>query len=155
MTLTAFLAIAGLTLLGAVSPGPAVLMSARTGLAEGFRTGAMLAIGIGAGAVFWACAAMFGLNILFEFAPDVLWAFKILGGAYLVWMGWKLWQSGSEPLDISDARPVPRSAPSASSAFIKASASSLTFMMPTTGPKDSSIITRILWVTLVRICGAR
>ena len=35
----------------AVSPGPAVLMSARTGLTEGFRTGLMLAMGIGAGAV--------------------------------------------------------------------------------------------------------
>ena len=34
MTLTAFLAFAFLTLLGAISPGPAVLMSARTGLTE-------------------------------------------------------------------------------------------------------------------------
>ena len=62
MTLTAFLAFAVLTLLGAISPGPAVLMSARTGLNEGFRTGTFLALGIGLalalalGAVFWPAA---------------------------------------------------------------------------------------------------
>jgi threonine/homoserine/homoserine lactone efflux protein len=113
MTLAAFLAFAGLTLLGAVSPGPAVLMSARTGLTEGFRTGAMLAVGIGLGAVFWASAAMFGLNVLFEYAPGLLWGLKTIGGGYLVWMGWKLWQSSTTPLDTVDARPVPRSAFSA------------------------------------------
>jgi threonine/homoserine/homoserine lactone efflux protein len=109
MTLAAFLAFAGLTLLGAVSPGPAVLMSARTGLTEGFRTGAMLAVGIGAGAVFWASAAMFGLNLLFDYAPGLLRALKILGGAYLVWMGWKLWQAAPQPLDTTDSHAVPRS----------------------------------------------
>jgi threonine/homoserine/homoserine lactone efflux protein len=113
MTLTAFLAFAGLTLLGAVSPGPAVLMSARTGLTEGFRTGAMLAIGIGLGAVFWASAAMFGLNVLFAYAPALLWTLKIVGGGYLVWMGWHLWWSATDPLVTTDTRPVPRSAISA------------------------------------------
>jgi threonine/homoserine/homoserine lactone efflux protein len=113
VTLAAFLAFAGLTLLGAISPGPAVLMSARTGLTEGFRTGAFLAMGIGAGAVFWAISAMFGLNILFAFAPGLLTAFKIAGGGYLLWMGWKLWQQAPEPLDTANTRPVPRTARSA------------------------------------------
>jgi threonine/homoserine/homoserine lactone efflux protein len=109
MTLAAFLAFAGLTLLGAVSPGPAVLMSARTGLTEGFRTGAMLAVGIGAGAVFWASAAMFGLNLLFEYAPGLLRAMKVIGGTYLVWIGWHLWQAAPQVLVTADARSVPRS----------------------------------------------
>ena len=113
MTLAAFLAFAGLTLLGAISPGPAVLMSARTGLTEGFRTGAVLALGIGAGAVFWGAAAMFGLNLLFAFAPGLLWALKIIGGACLIWMGWTLWRAAPEPLDTADARPVPRTVLSA------------------------------------------
>ena len=113
MTIAAFLAFAGLTLLGAISPGPAVLMSARTGLTEGFRTGAMLAVGIGAGAVFWATAAMFGLNLLFQYAPGLLWALKIGGGAYLVWIGWQLWRAAPQPLDMTDARAVPRSGLSA------------------------------------------
>jgi threonine/homoserine/homoserine lactone efflux protein len=113
MTLGAFLAFSALSLFAAISPGPAVLMSARTGLTEGFRTGAMLAAGIGAGAVVWAAAAMFGLNIVFAAAPALLWVLKIGGGAYLVWMGWKLWISAPEPLDMADTRPLPRSASSA------------------------------------------
>jgi threonine/homoserine/homoserine lactone efflux protein len=113
MTATAFMAFVGLTLLGAISPGPAVLMSARTGLTEGFRTGTMLAVGIGAGAVFWATAAMFGLNLLFQGAPELLILLKVAGGTYLVWLGWRLWKAAPEPLDTSATRAVPRSAGSA------------------------------------------
>lgn len=113
MTVAAFLAFALLSLFAAVSPGPAVLMAARTGLTEGFRTGAMLATGIGAGAVVWAAAAMFGLNLLFAAAPALLWAFKIGGGAYLLWMGLALWRNASTPFDTADTRPLPRSAASA------------------------------------------
>jgi threonine/homoserine/homoserine lactone efflux protein len=113
MTITAFIAFALLSLFAAVSPGPAVLMAARTGLTEGFRTGAMLAAGIGAGAVVWAAAAMFGLNLLFAAAPALLWALKIGGGAYLVWMGYKLWLGAAQPFDTTDTRAIPRSAASA------------------------------------------
>lgn len=113
MSLAAFLAFAALSLFAAVSPGPAVVMSARTGLTEGFRTGAMLAAGIGFGAVFWAASAMFGLNILFTFAPALLWALKIGGGLWLIWMGWNLWRNSDQPLVGGDTQPVPRSALSA------------------------------------------
>ncbi len=109
MTLTAFAAFAVLTLLGAVSPGPAVLMAARTGLTEGFRTGAFLAIGIGAGAVFWASCAMSGLGLLFAWAPGLLIALKLAGGAFLIWLGVSLWRSAAKPFVTADARPTPRS----------------------------------------------
>ena len=109
MTLTAFLAFTLLTLLGAISPGPAVLMSARTGLTEGFRTGTFLAIGIGAGAVFWATCAMSGLGLLFAWAPSLLIALKLAGGAYLIWVGITLWRDATKPFDTADARPTPRS----------------------------------------------
>ena len=113
MTVTAFLAFAGLVVFAAISPGPAVLMSARTGLTEGFRTGLMLAMGIGAGAVVWASAAMFGLNLLFAAAPALLWALKIGGAAYLIWMAIGLWRDARTPLVTDDSRPLPRSGLSA------------------------------------------
>jgi threonine/homoserine/homoserine lactone efflux protein len=84
-------------------------MSARTGLTEGFRTGVMLALGIAAGAVFWALAAMFGLHLIFDAAPSLLWALKIGGAAYLMWMAWHLWRNAKAPFIAEDARPVPRS----------------------------------------------
>lgn len=109
MTLGAFLAFAGLVLFAVVSPGPAVLMSARTGLSEGFRTGVMLAFGIASGAAVWALAAMFGLHLVFDAAPSLLWALKIGGAAYLLWMAWHLWRDAKAPFIADDARPVPRS----------------------------------------------
>jgi threonine/homoserine/homoserine lactone efflux protein len=113
MTLTAFLAVALLHLMAAISPGPAVLMAARTGVTEGMRTGAFLAIGIGAGAVVWASAALFGLALVFQAAPALLWTLKIAGGLYLIHMAWRMWVAADRPLDLSqDARP-PRSAFSA------------------------------------------
>ena len=112
MTLTAFLAVAGLLAMGAASPGPAVLMSARTGVTEGLRTGFFLSLGIGAGAVFWASLALSGLAMLFQIAPTLLWAFKIIGGLYLVWMAIGMWRHAAEPLpEVTDA--PPRSAASA------------------------------------------
>ena len=57
MTLAAFVAIYFVHLAAAISPGPAVLLAARTGLREGFARGSWLAVGIGLGACIWACAA--------------------------------------------------------------------------------------------------
>jgi threonine/homoserine/homoserine lactone efflux protein len=108
MTLAAFLAFAGLSLFAAVSPGPAVLMAARTGLLEGFRTGVFLAMGIGAGAVFWASAALFGLGVLFAAAPALLWALKIAGAVYLLYLGWGMWRNARVPLDMTQTRALPR-----------------------------------------------
>nr|WP_242679011.1 LysE family transporter [Rhodobacter calidifons] len=102
-----------MVILAAISPGPAVLMSVRTGLTEGLRTGFMLALGIGAGAVVWASAAMFGLTLVLAAAPALLWALKLGGAAYLVWMGWRLWHEAKTPFIANDDRPVPRSAASA------------------------------------------
>ncbi len=80
MTLAAVLTVAGLLTMGAISPGPAVLMAARTGLTEGMRTGVFLALGIGAGAVFWAVMALSGLAMLFKLAPQLLLSFRLQAG---------------------------------------------------------------------------
>jgi len=110
MTLVAFLGFCGLVIFAAISPGPAVVMSARTGLTEGLRAGVMLAMGIGTGAMIWALAAIFGLGLVFAAAPSLLWMLKIGGAAFLLWMGWTLWRDARTPFVAEDSRPVPRSA---------------------------------------------
>jgi len=109
MTVAAFLAAVLLCLMAAVSPGPAVLMAARIGLTEGWRTGLALAIGIGAGAVFWASAALFGLALLFDYAPILLTVMKIGGAMLLIWMAIKIWRQADEPIAEADTAPTPRS----------------------------------------------
>ncbi|PRY78810.1 threonine/homoserine/homoserine lactone efflux protein [Yoonia maritima] len=113
MTLTAFGTIWLLHLLAAISPGPAVVMSARTGVIEGMRTGAMLSVGIGIGGVIWALMALCGLEVLFKAAPLLLIGMKCLGASYLIWMAWKLWRSASTPLDLGDQNAPLRSGLSA------------------------------------------
>ncbi len=113
MTLAAFVTVSLLHLMAAISPGPAVLMSARTGVTEGLRTGFFLAMGIGLGGVIWASAALFGLAVLFQTAPALLWALKALGGLYLIYLAWCMWRDSDRPLDMRDDRRPPRTATSA------------------------------------------
>ncbi len=112
MSLSAFLAVVLLHLMVAVSPGPAVLMAARTGVTEGFRTGAMLAAGIGTAAVVWAASALFGLSLLFQFAPALLIGFKIAGAVILLYLAVKLWRHADDPLEQGQSS-APRSLRSA------------------------------------------
>lgn len=109
MTLSAFLAAWALHLVAAASPGPAVLMAARTGVTEGFRTGLWLSIGMGFGALTWAMAALFGLAFLFQLVPALFWVMKIAGGLFLAWIGYKMWRHAHEPLPEADIGAAPRS----------------------------------------------
>lgn len=114
MTLAAFLALASVQLMAAISPGPAVLMTARTGVTQGLRMGVWMAAGIGFGAVFWAVAALFGLALLFKVAPAALVALKIIGGAYLIWIAIQMWRHAKEPLSTdSTDQTLPQSGPAA------------------------------------------
>ena len=113
MTTSAFIAVVLLHLMAAISPGPAVLMAARTGVTQGFAAGAALAVGIGVGGVIWAMAALFGLAMLFEYAPMLLTGFKLLGGAFLIYMAYKLWKSADQPLGQAGTDTPPRSLRSA------------------------------------------
>lgn len=85
-------------------------MAARIGLAEGFRTGLAVAAGIGAGAVAWAGAALFGLSLLFEYAPMLLIVLKIGGAAFLIWIAISMWRHADEPIVEAAPDATPRSA---------------------------------------------
>lgn len=98
MTLTALIAIYLVHLAAAISPGPAVLLAARTGMQEGMARGAWLSLGIGLGACVWALAAMCGLALLFELAPALLTTLKLVGAAYLMFLAWKMWRHAPEPI---------------------------------------------------------
>ena len=98
MSLAALLGIYLVSLAAAISPGPAVLLAARTSLREGFVRGAWLAVGIGLGACIWATAAMLGLAVLFRLAPTLLVVLKFAGAAYLLFLAYQMWRHAAEPM---------------------------------------------------------
>jgi threonine/homoserine/homoserine lactone efflux protein len=99
MTLTALIAFYFIHLAAAMSPGPAVLLAARTALREGLKRGAYLSIGIGLGACLWALAALFGLALLFKVAPVLLIVLKLAGAAYLGYLAFKIWKHAPDPME--------------------------------------------------------
>ncbi|ASK28563.1 hypothetical protein BG910_10820 [Neisseria chenwenguii] len=79
-----------LHLLGMMSPGPDFFFIMRTAAQQG-RTHALWAVaGIVTGVMFWACATMLGLAVLFRHFPAVESVLMCLGGGYLMYLGWKM-----------------------------------------------------------------
>ena len=96
------LSIAGAILLGAVSPGPSFVIVARTAIARSRGDGLAAAIGMGAGGVLFAAFALLGLHAVLTAVPWLYFVLKILGGAYLVFIGCSIWRGARRPLQVSD-----------------------------------------------------
>jgi threonine/homoserine/homoserine lactone efflux protein len=105
-TVSALLAAWLAHLLAAASPGPSILLAARIGVTRGFATGLWLCLGLAVGALAWAIAALFGMAALFAVAPALLWAFKLAGAAFLIWIAWQMWRHAPEPLVLEVPGPA-------------------------------------------------
>jgi threonine/homoserine/homoserine lactone efflux protein len=79
--------------LGAISPGPSFLFVTRTSVALSRRDGVAAALGMGLGAAFLCALALIGLRAVIAQIEWVYIGFKVLGGAYLLYLAWRLWRS--------------------------------------------------------------
>ena len=96
--LLAFLAA---TTVFAYMPGPALLYTAAQTIARGRRAGYMAAAGIHLGCYPHVIAASAGLSVLFAAVPVLYTAIKILGAAYLVWLGIAMIRGEGAPGDLT------------------------------------------------------
>ncbi len=85
--LTAF---AVATLIFGYMPGPALLYAAAQTIARGRKAGWMAALGLHIGGYVHVIAAAFGLALLFQAVPTLYLVLKLVGAAYLVWLGARL-----------------------------------------------------------------
>lgn len=108
--LTALFGILAALAVGVVSPGPSFVMVARTAVCASRREGIAAALGMGAGGVVFAVAALFGLHALLLAVPSLYLVLKLIGGLYLAYLGWHIWASAAQPLMIGDLaeRPATR-----------------------------------------------
>src|SRR3954468_13819694 len=70
-----------------VSPGPDTLYIAGRGATQGFRAGAVAALGIFAGCFVHIAAAAIGLSALILASAEAFLAVKLVGAAYLFYVG--------------------------------------------------------------------
>jgi len=104
-TTLSLLGIAGAMAVGAMSPGPSFVMVARTAVASR-ADGLAAALGMGAGGLVFAIAALAGLQAAFLAVPLYL-AIKGFGGAYLVYLGIRIWRGARQPLAMAPEAGTP------------------------------------------------
>lgn len=100
--LTALFGILAALTVGVVSPGPSFVMVARTAVCASRREGIAAALGMGAGGVVFAVAALFGLHALLLAVPSLYLVLKLIGGLYLAYLGYRIWASAERPLMIGN-----------------------------------------------------
>lgn len=70
-----------------ISPGPSNFYVMSRSIAQGPRAGALAAMGLALGSLAHVAAAAFGISVVFHYFPAALGVVKILGAAYLVYLG--------------------------------------------------------------------
>jgi threonine/homoserine/homoserine lactone efflux protein len=98
MSLSAFLAFAGIYSVAVLMPGPGVAAVVARALATGARRTFPFIIGMVIGDLVWLLFAAFGLAALAQTLHGLFVTLKYAGAAYLLFMAWKLWTTKSAEL---------------------------------------------------------
>lgn len=93
MNLSEALAFALTMLVLAASPGPGVFTTVARALASGAAQGAFVALGIVTGDLLYLMLAVYGLAALAQTLGGFFVIVQYAGGAYLIWLGFKIWNS--------------------------------------------------------------
>jgi len=97
MTLTAWLTIVGICLLGALSPGPSLAVVLKHTLSGGRKKGMITAISHGASVGVYAFICVSGLAVVITASETLFTILQWSGAAYLAWLGLKGLMSKSNP----------------------------------------------------------
>jgi threonine/homoserine/homoserine lactone efflux protein len=95
--LTAWFPLAGICLLGAMSPGPSLAVVVRNTLADGLGAGLWTAWSHALGVGLYALGTAGGLGLVIVGSPALFDAIRLAGGGFLVYLGAQLWLSSPPP----------------------------------------------------------
>lgn len=82
-------AIIAVTVAGWLSPGPSMVAVMSASLSQGRPDGVAVGIGITIGNLLWLILALSGATLLFALFPTTVLTLKLVGAAYLIWLGIK------------------------------------------------------------------
>jgi RhtB (resistance to homoserine/threonine) family protein len=97
-TLWTLLTVASVHWLGMASPGPNVLLVAQTAMARSRGRALAAALGVATGALVLSSLAALGLAVAIRGSDTLLHALQTAGGAYLVYLGSRVWREARESL---------------------------------------------------------
>lgn len=72
-----------------ISPGPSNLYVMARAISQGFKGGLFAALGLAVGSMIYVLATALGLSIIFEHSPTVYLIVKLVGAAYLFYLGYR------------------------------------------------------------------
>lgn len=93
MTVASTIALVIAVFILGITPGPAVFATIARAMASGLRPAFAFNIGVVLGDIALMLLAVFGLAAVAQAMGDWFVIVKIVGGVYLVWLGWQLWTS--------------------------------------------------------------
>ncbi|RYX93371.1 MAG: LysE family translocator [Comamonadaceae bacterium] len=102
MTFTHWLLFCGVSLLMCFTPGPAVLLAVSNSMDVGARRTAFSSVGSSAGIYVVSGLAMIGMGAVLAMSANAFIAMKVVGAAYLIWLGVKRWRSNDILADSAE-----------------------------------------------------
>src|SRR3954464_9372927 len=90
LTLHGLLFFVGAELIFSLTPGPTVMLISAYGFKGGFRDAMAALAGTQTGNTLWYVFCVTGLGALVTAFPLLFNAIKLLGAAYLIWLGFRL-----------------------------------------------------------------
>ncbi len=89
--------VAALWLVAVIIPGPNFFAVARVAAAQSRRAALLTTAAIGIGSTCWGLAGLFGVHALFALAPWLYAGLKLLGAAYLAYVGFRILAGSFRP----------------------------------------------------------
>ena len=93
-----WIAVITITLLACISPGPDFAMVSRNSVLISRRAGLLTALGIGGGVLLHVAYTLGGIGLLLHQSPALFDAVRLVGAAWLVWLGVSMLRSTPGPL---------------------------------------------------------
>jgi len=106
MPLDTFVALVLFAFTTSITPGPNNMMLFTSGVNFGFRRTIPHMLGIGAGFLSLLLAVGLGLGAVLHMVPALYTGLKFAGGAYLLWIAWKIGSSRSLSEGKTSAAPM-------------------------------------------------
>jgi len=94
MAIETWLAFVAASTILLVIPGPTILLVVSYALGQGWRAALPLSIGVALGDFTAMSLSMLGVGALLATSATLFTVLKLVGAAYLVWLGIKLWRAG-------------------------------------------------------------